>query len=100
VTEAGWLACADPVPMMDYLPGRASARKLRQLACACCRAALRVIYEDRKMPEGTLDNARLAILADALLDAGCSDEDLIQHLRSPGPHVRGCWAVDRILGKG
>ena len=58
------------------------------------------IYEDRKMPEGTLDNSRLAILADALLDAGCEDEALIRHCRSEGPHVRGCWAVDLILGKG
>ena len=59
-----------------------------------------VIYEDRKMPEGTLDTGRLAVLADALLDAGCDDEALIQHCREPGPHVRGCWAVDLILGKG
>jgi hypothetical protein len=57
------------------------------------------IYEDRKLPEGTLDNSRLAILADALLDAGCEDDSLIQHCRSEGPHVRGCWAVDLILGK-
>jgi hypothetical protein len=57
------------------------------------------IYEERKMPEGTLDTARLAILADALLDAGCEDESLVQHCRSPGPHVRGCWAVDLLLGK-
>jgi hypothetical protein len=51
------------------------------------------------MPEGTFDTARLAILADALLDAGCDDEGLLAHLRGPGPHVRGCWAVDAILGK-
>jgi hypothetical protein len=57
------------------------------------------VYEERRMPEGTLDTARLAILADALLDAGCEDEALIQHCRSEGPHVRGCWAVDLILGK-
>jgi hypothetical protein len=57
------------------------------------------IYEDRKMPEGRFDAARLAILADALLDAGCEDEGLMAHLRSLGPHVRGCWAVDAILGK-
>ena len=57
------------------------------------------IYDDRKMPEGTLYNDRLAILADALLDAGCEDEALIQHCRSAGPHVRGCWAIDLILGK-
>jgi hypothetical protein len=57
------------------------------------------IYEERRMPEGTLDNGRLAILADALLDAGCEDEALIRHCRSEGPHVRGCWAVDLVLGK-
>jgi hypothetical protein len=27
-------------------------------------------------------------------------EDILAHLRSPGPHVRGCWAVDSLLGKG
>src|SRR5262249_35743058 len=43
--------------------------------------------------------SRLPILADALLDAGCDDDDLIVHCRGAGPHVRGCWAVDLILGK-
>jgi hypothetical protein len=57
------------------------------------------VYEERRMPEGTLDSARLAVLADALLDAGCEDEALIQHCREPGTHVRGCWAVDHLLGK-
>jgi hypothetical protein len=57
------------------------------------------IYEDRNMPEGTLDTGRLAILADALLDAGCEDEPLMEHCRSAGPHVRGCWAIGLILGK-
>jgi hypothetical protein len=57
------------------------------------------IYDERHLPEGTLDTVRLAILADALLDAGCDDEDLMQHCRQPGPHVRGCWAIDAILGK-
>jgi hypothetical protein len=46
---------------------------------------------------GRLD--RLPLLADALEDAGCADADLLGHLRSPGPHVRGCWAVDLVLGK-
>jgi hypothetical protein len=40
----------------------------------------------------------LPVLADALEDAGCTDADLLNHLRDPGPHVRGCWALDRILG--
>jgi hypothetical protein len=42
---------------------------------------------------------RLPILADALEDAGCSDAALLQHLRGPGPHVRGCWVLDLILGR-
>jgi hypothetical protein len=42
---------------------------------------------------------RLPLLADALEDAGCDNADLLGHLRSPGPHVRGCWALDLTLGK-
>jgi hypothetical protein len=42
---------------------------------------------------------RLPILADALEDAGCDDPTILDHLRSPGPHVRGCWALDTVLGK-
>jgi hypothetical protein len=50
------------------------------------------IYDERAFD-------RLPVLADALEDAGCADADLLGHLRGPGPHVRGCWAVDLILGK-
>jgi len=42
---------------------------------------------------------RLPVLADALEDAGCADADLLGHLRSLGPHVRGCWAIDLLLGR-
>jgi hypothetical protein len=56
-------------------------------------------YEERRLPEGTLEPVRLPLLADALEDAGCTDAELLGHLRSPGPHVRGCWAVDLVLGK-
>ena len=42
---------------------------------------------------------RLPILADALEDAGCDNADILAHCRGPGPHVRGCWVVDLILGK-
>jgi hypothetical protein len=43
---------------------------------------------------------RLPLLADALEDAGCADPDILGHLRGSGPHVRGCWVVDLLLGKG
>jgi len=38
-------------------------------------------------------------LADALEEAGCDDADVHAHCRGPGPHVRGCWVVDLIIGK-
>jgi len=58
-----------------------------------------IAYEERVLPAGTLDPALLAVLADALEEAGCADAELLGHLRGPGPHVRGCWVVDLLLGK-
>jgi hypothetical protein len=55
-------------------------------------------YTER-LPNGNLDPQRLAILADALEDAGCIEQSFLDHCRGPGPHVRGCWVVDLILGK-
>jgi hypothetical protein len=59
----------------------------------------KAVYECRSEPSGELDVVRLCVLADALEDAGC-DTVILAHLRSVGPHVRGCWAVDLALGKG
>jgi hypothetical protein len=56
------------------------------------RKMAQLIYDDRPFD-------RLPILADALEDAGCSAPELLGHLRGPGPHARGCWAVDLLLGK-
>jgi hypothetical protein len=50
------------------------------------------IYTDRAFD-------RLPILADALEEAGCTDAEILKHCRGPGPHVRGCWVVDLVLGK-
>jgi hypothetical protein len=56
-------------------------------------------YDERILPAGTLDQDRLAVLADALEDAGCNNADILSHLRGPGPHLRGCWVIDLLLGK-
>jgi hypothetical protein len=56
-------------------------------------------YECQSEPLGHLDNGRLAVLSDALEEAGCSDATLLGHLRSPSVHVRGCWAVDLVLDR-
>ncbi len=82
-------------------------------------AIARGMYESR-------DFSPMPLLADALQDAGCENEDILNHCRSArdfspfslmgniiqdaqedvlnhsrfaGPHVRGCWVVDLILGK-
>jgi hypothetical protein len=226
MTEAEWLACDDPEKMLDFLNGKVTERKLRLLACACCRRIWDLLTDDRTRraveagelyadglisrealrqseeagrrayiellgggdsqaatqarwaasvgigpPRGqeyspgdlpaicwlaaraidhekgrlwveerkwqfqrfcdlfgnvfhppsfdpgwlawngsvTLSLAqtiyegrafdRLPILADALEDAGCTDAAILAHCRGPGPHVRGCWVVDLILGK-
>jgi hypothetical protein len=204
MTEAEWLACDDPSAMLESLTGRASARKLRLLACATCRdhsppsphlacAGVLAVAEryadgeatereraaafaanlDESVREGgggagdyfslvgfavgessgalgthlrnrasgrsspgaspsTLrdifgnpfrpvaldpewrtstavllargmyesgDFSPMPILADALQDAGCDSADILDHCRGPGPHVRGCWVVDLVLGK-
>jgi hypothetical protein len=192
VTEADWLACADPLPMLEFLRGieRASARKLRLFAVACARrlgernhplaraavdvaerfadgqasaeelraarlacthadesaawyaaisqpaiAARNAALSARAVSPGesaaqaallrdiignpfqpmpafptpteaihtlartiyeTRDFSRTASLAEALATAG-TDATIADHLRHVGPHVRGCWAVDRLL---
>ena len=52
----------------------------------------RQMYESR-------DFSAMPILADALQDAGCDSAEILDHCRGPGPHVRGCWVVDLVLGK-
>jgi hypothetical protein len=218
MTEAEWLACDDPQPMLVFLRGIASDRKFRLFACACCRCIWHLIgpahrpvvevaeryadrlasedelhaaweqghisltvrglesrhwgdfaatttalnkykgrswwsraasaaerartagkaegiiqaallretvglvpfrpvaldpdlrtptvlslaqaaYDERHLPSGELDAERLLVLADALEDAGCTDATILAHLRSPGPHVRGCWPLDLLLSR-
>jgi hypothetical protein len=50
------------------------------------------IYDERRFSD-------LPVLADALEEAGCSNPAILDHLRGPGPHPLGCWALNLILGK-
>jgi hypothetical protein len=77
-----------------FNPFRPAALEKGSQACHDGRATnlARAAYDD-----GAFD--RLPILADALEDAGCTDSDLLGHFRGPGPHVRGCWALDLVLRK-
>jgi hypothetical protein len=62
-------------------------------------ALAQAAYDNRILPAGTLEPERLAVLADALEESGCTDAAVLTHLRGPGPHVRGCWCVDLLLNK-
>ena len=72
----------------QFRPETADPRWLTSTAVALART----IYEERAFD-------RLPILADALEDAGCDNADILTHCRGDGPHVRGCWVTDLVLGK-
>jgi hypothetical protein len=97
--QAGLLRC-----VLGPLPFRA-ANVDPHWRTPCVVSLARAAYEDRVAPDPsrpgwlTLDGARLAVLADALEEAGCDDADILSHLRGPGPHARGCHAFDLLLGK-
>jgi hypothetical protein len=59
----------------------------------CVLGLAQSIYEERAFE-------RVPVLGDALEEAGCGDEAMLAHCRAPGGHVRGCWIVDLLLGKG
>jgi hypothetical protein len=80
-----------PLPSLDRAVLEWGGGIVQRLALAA--------YDERQLPVGTLDNARLAVLADALEEAGCENEQILGHLRSGGDHVRGCWLIDLLLGK-
>ncbi len=58
-----------------------------------CVALAQTMYDAR-------DYSAMPILADALQDAGCDNDDILAHCRDTNAtHVRGCWVVDLVLGK-
>jgi hypothetical protein len=50
------------------------------------------IYERRAFEQ-------MPVLGDALEESGCSNEEVLKHCRSGDEHVRGCWVVDKVLGR-
>jgi len=89
--HAALVRCLVTNPFRPTPPAPLRNRAIMSLAQAA--------YEERQLPSGHLDPPRLKILADALEEAGCTDGDTLAHLRSPGPHVRGCWVLDLVLGR-
>lgn len=50
--------------------------------------------------EAAQDFSGMPALADALQEAGCECDDILTHCRGLGPHARGCWVIDLVLGEG
>src|SRR5262249_60440752 len=92
VREGEWRAQAELLrDLFGPLPFRAAALSPSHRTPDAVGLAT-AIYEERAFD-------RLPILADALEEAGCTDPDVLGHCRAPGPHIRGCWVVDLVLGK-
>jgi len=87
--QADWLRCIFGNPFR-----RLSIKK--SYCTATVVAIAQAAYEIRSLPMGTLENLRLAVLADAMEEAGCTDIDILSHCRATGTHVRGCWVVDLV----
>jgi hypothetical protein len=105
----------------DYPRWRADAQAVKAAEEDAQRALLREIFGNpfrpaavaaawltwnegtvRRLAQGIYDEGRFAdlpVLADALEEAGCADEQVLGHCRGGAPHARGCWVLDLLLGK-
>jgi hypothetical protein len=59
----------------------------------CVAMLVQAIHEEGRFGD-------LPVLGDALEEAGCDNRAILEHCRGSGPHVRGCWVVDRLRGAG
>jgi hypothetical protein len=90
-----WVDCRPQADLIRCLFGN----PFRPVAADPSWLTSTVISLARQMYESR-DFSAMPILADALQDAGCDNPDVLEHCRSEGPHVRGCWVVDLLVGKG
>src|SRR5437764_318202 len=100
MTDEEWAAFNLAEALNQVGAGPGALRKLRLFAVACFREipgqhqdpwSVRAVEAAERYADGR---------ADALMDAGCADEEVVAHCQGPGPHARGCWVVDWLLGKG
>src|SRR5436309_3266816 len=84
MTEADWLASTDPTPMLEFLRGKASDRKLRLFACGCCRRVYHLFDDQRssnavdvaeQFADGCATNEELDAVCDAAGDANFDGMD-------------------------
>jgi hypothetical protein len=91
LNEAGTIAHAKQVLLYQDILGPDPRPTVLTLRDGGVRMLALAIYEERRFGD-------CPILADALEEAGCANAAILEHLRGQGPHTRGCWALDLILG--
>ena len=106
IQTLGGLAVFDEGRMLPLPPSRKTRALLAYLAVTgrkqrrerLCEMFWDIPDDPRGSLRWSLSKIR-QVLGDALEEAGCNAEDVLQHCRGPGPHVRGCHVVDLLLGK-
>jgi hypothetical protein len=91
-TAAAWPATLQEAILLDDIAGPDPLPDLSQARTPTVVALAEAIYQERRWQD-------LPVLADALEEAGCTDARVLEHLRGPGPHARGCHVLDALLGK-
>jgi hypothetical protein len=97
---ASWAARA-----AEEAPAPAAERRAQADLIRCVFGwPLRPLHEGPAVPQTLVVTALARSIYeqddfDALEEAGCADARLLAHLRGPTPHARGCWALDRVLGR-
>ena len=95
MTEGEWLSSIDPTPMLEFVLGKASDRKFRLFACACCRNVWSLIVEERW---------RKAVeVAEEYADQACRSERLkkewdAEGVTAVGHAIDGATATDARWG--
>ena len=107
-TGAAFSMTATRVPLAGHRPADAESILCHLIRCVFGepvpsdhRASLVIVDRRPPRPEGSTTTGRSTawpILADALEEDGCDDTEMLAHGRGQGPHARGCWVVDRVLG--
>lgn len=83
MTEQEWLECTDPTPMLEFLRGKASDRKLRLFAAACCRRIWPLLDREGRIAVDTTEHYVDGQADEAALWIACRATDPFRSADNP-----------------